>query len=241
MAYDANGEVASQAFRILGTFRATVEAYEKATIYVALDDAQKFFATPGRVTEIVVAGTDLDAASRTAQATQAALGDEVTTGRAWDALEPLVAQMIDVSRSSMGIFYGVFYLAMAFGIANTFLMIVHERTRELGVLLALGVTRGRVMAMLLFEALFVSAIGSVIGGGVGVAINIYYGRVGMDLSFAGQGMEMLGLGSVIHTFITPEELAGAVATTFAISIVVALYPAWKAGRVSPVQAIRMQA
>lgn len=240
MAYDTTGEIASQVFRIVGAYKTNTLAFDRSTLYIGLADAQALFATPGRVTEIVALARAADDAPALAAAVEPLAAGADETVRTWRDIDPILGAMIDFSYQSLALFNAIFYIAMAFGIANTFLMIVHERTRELGVMSALGVARRTIVGMLLTEAAWLAAAGGAIGVAAGGALTAWLGARGMDLSRWGEGMEMLGMSGVIRPFLRTGDVSSALVTTLVVSMLMSLYPAWKAGRVRPVIAIRME-
>lgn len=240
MAYDTVGEISSQSFRIVGVFKSPTDSFDRSTVYATLSETQKFFALQDRVTEVVLWGDSAENAEALTELAENLWKGAGVQIKSWRELLPLMVQMFKLWDSVMGVFYLIYFIAMAFGIANTFLMVVHERTREFGVILALGVSRGMVMLMMIFESAFLAAFASLIGVGVGVASSAYFFKAGIDLSFAAEGMEFFGAASVIHPYLTPADVLKSFAATIFTAMIVSLYPAWKAGRVQPAEAIRME-
>ncbi len=241
MAYNADGEVSSQVFRIVGVFKTPTKVFDKTHIYIPLKEAQQFFSIPGNVTELVIMGDSAERASELAAKVKASWkGDPNLTISDWQEMLPMLTELFKFWDAGMGIFYTIYFIAMAFGIANTFLMVVHERTREFGVMLALGVTRKMVMVMMVVESLLLALFAGAVGAGLGIGLNWYFGKFGLDLSFAAAGQEFFGASSVMYPYLTPTQVVISLAATIVTAIVVSIYPAWKAGRVQPVEAIRMQ-
>jgi ABC-type antimicrobial peptide transport system permease subunit len=122
---------------------------------------------------------------------------------------------------------------------NTVFMAVAERTREFGVMMALGTPPAAIKRMVVYETLVLMLLASVIGYGVGAVLVLWFGRSGIDLSgfFAGYSA-IPGLTGIVH----PKLLAGHIGppgiVLFVASVTVSLYPAAKAARLDPVRAIR---
>jgi ABC-type antimicrobial peptide transport system permease subunit len=127
--------------------------------------------------------------------------------------------------------------ALVFGIVNTMLMAVLERTKELGILMAIGMNRIRVFFMIVLETIFISFIGSPVGLLVG-AINIYmYSDKGVDLSNYSEGLEAFGYSSFLYPYLEPKVYIIVTIAVFITAIIASLYPAYKAIRLKPVEAI----
>lgn len=238
MAYNSQGDIASEAFKIVGAFKTDTEMFDEQHVYTSLSEAQKFFALGDRVTEHTIVGVNINDAPVVREKVAAKFDPKTYQVQAWTELVPLLTDMMELTKSTLWIFYGVFYLAMGFGIANTFLMVVHERTRELGVMLALGVSKGLIMGMMMIEAVLVAIAGAIVGGGISIAVVAYFAKVGLDFSFAAEGMEMWGGAGIMYPYLTADNLALVMSLTVAIAVVMSLYPAWLASRVHPVEAIR---
>ncbi len=241
MAYDAEGELSSQVFRIVGVFKTPTDAFDKTHIYVPLEQAQEFFVIPGRVTELVIMGESAERAQELVAEIKAHWkGDPNLEIKDWLEMLPMLAQLFKFWDAGLAIFYSIYFIAMAFGIANTFLMVVHERTREFGVMLALGVSRKMIMIMMIAESMLLAVFAGAVGAGLGIAMSFYFGKFGLDLSFAAAGQEYFGASSVMYPYLTAKDVAASLLATIVTAICVSIYPAWKAGRVQPVEAIRMQ-
>ncbi|NLH49591.1 MAG: ABC transporter permease [Myxococcales bacterium] len=233
-----SGEVVDAVFRVAGIFDTGLADFDRATCYVTLADAQRYFNLEGRVTEYVLAAVDPDGSVKVKTAAQAvtpAAGYVVTT---WMDQQPLVVALIEMSRSLMWIFNLFFFTAMAFGVANTMLMSVFERTREIGMMLALGVRRRTVVGVIVLEALFLALLGCGLGNGIGLLVVGYYEQHGIDLTSFVEGMSYMGMRGVLNPSLTASDLFIASLATLSVAVLVALYPAWKASRLRPTQALR---
>lgn len=168
----------------------------------------------------------------------AAGGDlEVQT---WKEVSPFLAQSIEMFDSFVWIFYLIIYLAMAFGVVNIMLMAVMDRTRELGVMRAVGTTPGQVMVMVLLEAALLGIAGIAVGGGAAWLLNSYLETNGLDLSYWSGAMEWMGLGSVIHPSIEPVEWVVSFVSAEAAVIISSIWPAWRSAKVEPVKALQFE-
>jgi len=137
------------------------------------------------------------------------------------------------------IILGIFLLALSFGIINTMLMAVLERTRELGMLGAIGMSKGKIYNMIMLETVFLTLFGSVIGIILAVALILPLIETGIDLSFFMEDlMEDYGFSSVIYPVANMKMFVQILALVILAGILSAIYPARKALSLKPLDAIR---
>jgi ABC-type lipoprotein release transport system permease subunit len=127
--------------------------------------------------------------------------------------------------------------ALAFGIINTMLMAVLERIHELGMLMALGMKRGRVFIMVMLETIFLSTIGGPLGLLAGYGTIRWLAQRGIDLTDYSEGLEAIGYESVLYPVLNPLDYFQIVVGVLITAILASIYPAWKAISVKPVEAL----
>jgi ABC-type antimicrobial peptide transport system permease subunit len=132
----------------------------------------------------------------------------------------------------------VVFIAMGFGVVNTILMAVFERVRELGLLRALGMRPGAIVGEVLMEAVMLLVLGTAVGNLAGWASVAALAVHGIDLSAMAAGMELAGLSRVVYPVVTREDLLLANGVVLVLGVTVSLYPAIKASRFTPVEAMR---
>ena len=233
-----SGEVVDEVFRIVGIYDTGLHSFDRSTVYVALADAQRLFGMEGRATEWVIATEMPDHADAVAARVKALVDKDRMVVTTWMEQNPLVVKIIDMSKAFMWFFNMFFYLAMAFGIANTMLMSVLERTKEIGMMLALGVQRSVILSIIMLEALLLSALAGTIGGLLGGGLVAWSAKTGLDLSAWAEGMSYAGMRGVIHPYVRPADMVAAIAVTVVVALLMAIYPAWKASRLEPTTALR---
>ena len=138
----------------------------------------------------------------------------------------------------MGVFMLIILGALGFGIVNTMLMVILERTRELGMLMAIGMTKRRVFSMIMYETIFLALVGAVIGEVLSLLLIKYYGIVGIDLSSWAEGLETIGYNAITFPALEPIRYLQITAMVFVTGILASIYPAIKALKLDPASAIR---
>jgi ABC-type lipoprotein release transport system permease subunit len=222
-------------FTIRGLYNTGVPSYDESTIFLPLAKAQAFTRTEGRASAILVLlhrQEDADAVAATLRAPQL----EVLT---WRDLNQLFLSTIEVSMSFMYLMYLIVLAIVAVVIANTLLMSVFERTREMGILAALGMKGRQILTMFLLEASMLGAAGIVLGIFLGSLGVLYLATVGLDVGVeAGVSSTAFALSSTIYARFAPSAVAGLTIAGLVITLLASLYPAWFAARMEPIEALR---
>jgi ABC-type lipoprotein release transport system permease subunit len=236
MAQGTDREIASRAFRIRGAFRAELEATEKQYVFITLSSAQNMLKVKTAVSQISVLLPKSGMADRVAADLKGDLpkGVEVWT---WQELLPMVMAYTRLMNGFMYVWNVVVFVAMGFGLVNTILMAVYERMREFGLLKALGMRPSRILKDVVIEGLYLLCIGAVVGNFIGFLSVRILGRTGIDLSSLAEGSEYFGMSTVIYPALAVKDVVVADVTVLALGILVSMYPALKASRFRPVEAL----
>ena len=239
MAQAANGELGTSAWRVAGIFATESGSFDGAMAFVTLPAAQSLLALGTRVSTINLRLRD----RATLDASMGALRQRIaTTGLSlvpWPALLPQVQEMVRMNRVISNIVLAIAFFVIAIAIVNTVLMAVAERTREFGVLMALGTPPGAIQRLVVYETLALMLLASFIGYSVGVMLVAYFGRQGIDLSGFFRGYSAIpGLTGVVYPKLVLSHIGPPGLVLFVASVLVSLYPASRAARLDPVQAIR---
>ena len=226
-------------FDIRGLYDSGIPGFDDVTVFMPLAKAQAFMRVGDRASAVVAVLDDQEDAGAVATALTAP-GLEVQTWR------DLNEMMLTLTESAMGIlylFYGIVMAIVAVVVANTLLMSVFERTREMGILAALGMKGRQIMGMFLMESATLGALGILLGVGLGSLAAYYLVNVGIslgdldmsDVAGAGSGF---ALGNTLYgTYIWGDTVVLSV-VCLVIILVASLYPAWFATRKEPIDALR---
>ena len=235
MTQGSDRETASRAFRIRGIFRAEMEATEKQYVFITLAAARELLRVDSAVTNICIKLPEPASLDRVTRAVSQDLPPELSV-LPWTELLPLLKGYLEMFDSFMLLWYLVVFTAMAFGLVNTMLMAVLERTREFGLLKALGMKPVWIVRNVLTESFILLTVGIIVGNLLGFAtVHAFSG--GIDLSFLARGSEFVGMGNIVVPLLFLEDLFSANAVILVFGLLVCLYPAIKAGRITPVEAM----
>ena len=239
MAQAADGELGTGAYRVSGIFATESATFDGAMAFVTLRAAQSLLVLGTRVSTINLRLRDRGALADTLPELQRRIADTGLSLAPWQALLPQIDEMVRLVRVFSNIMLAIAFIVIAMAIMNTVFMAVAERTREFGVMMALGTPPAAIQRMVVYETLALMLLASFIGYGLGFMLVTYFGRQGIDLSGFFRGYSAIpGLTGVIH----PQLLAGRLAVPglvlFTTSVLVSLYPASRAARLDPVRAIR---
>jgi ABC-type lipoprotein release transport system permease subunit len=237
MSQDTDKEIASRAFRIVGIFRAEMEATEKQYLFVSMHSAQHMLKLGESVSELSIILPTQNETERAAAALRSKLpsGDYEVHG--WKALLPMITAILKLYDGFIFLWFLVVFIAMAFGIVNTTLMAVFERIREFGLLKSLGMKPSWIVKAVLMESFFLLIIGLAVGNSLGfLSILALYSR-GIDLSSLAAGLEFVGMPRIIYPVLTGKDLIMANLVVFVLGLLVSAYPAVKAARFTPVEAL----
>lgn len=230
----ADGLNRESGFRVAGLFDAEGTGLEKAYAFTGIAFLQSLLDADG-VTEVSIR-LDREPALAPAVARLSAAEDGIEVRR-WEELEPQAAAMFAFADMAIYIWFVIMMSALVFGLVNTLITAVMERTRELGMVRALGMRASAVITQVVVESLLVMAAGVAVGLSIGVGIIILLGD-GIDLSQWAQGMELAGMRSVLVPILLPGDLLLVAGLSLAFGALASLYPAWRAVRIGPLEALR---
>ena len=232
---DVNGNITAGRFRVAGILHAASLTINESSAYVKKEDINHLLGIDGHVHEI--AYTTLEGTDDQAVADQLKKQFPDEKAESWKELAPELVFMQQLMGATLKILIVIIMAALAFGIVNTMLMAVLERVRELGVLMALGMRRNRVFMMIMIETLFLSTVGGPLGMLAGFFTISYLGKTGIDLSNYSAGLEAIGYESILYPSLTPTDYIQIGIGVIITAILAAIYPAWKAIKNDPVDAI----
>jgi len=237
MSQDANGEIASRAFRIVGIFSAELESTEKQFAFVHIAASRKMLGVGDDICEVAVVLDSHRQVESAAKALRQHLPEHTYSVETWKELLPIVRETLEIYDYFIFIWFLAVFIAMGFGLVNTILMAVFERIREFGLMRSLGMRSRLVVAEVLSESFFLLVLGLAAGNLLGLLSVWALSVKGIDLSAFSEGMEFAGMSRIVFPVLVPRDIAVANATVLILGLAVSLYPAIKAARINPVAAM----
>lgn len=236
------GELASELFRVRGVINTGLKDVDGSLIMVGREKAAAMAGTPGAVHELAII---LDKPQRDREVGPAL--ERLIAGHhglkvvSWDRAMPNLANAIKLDYASQKFIFLIILLIVTIGVINTQLMSVMERFREFGVILAVGATPGRLRILVLIESLLLGLTAMLAGTLLGSLATLYLVRVGIDLrNFVPDSLEFGGVifEPVLRAAWDISYMTQIALYVLILSLLAALYPARKAGRIQPVEAMR---
>ena len=237
MSQATDGEIASRAFRIIGVFQTEMKATEKQFAFVTLPVAQDMLKLDEGISEISIALTNDQDTNRFATALKATLPADTYDIDPWWNLLPILKAYLELSDGFVFVWYIVVFISMGFGIVNTMLMAVFERMREFGLFKAMGMKPGWIIREVLLESFLLLVIGMAFGNILGLLTVFAFSTNGIDLSALAAGAEFAGISRILYPVIYEMDIALANLVVLILGLLVSLYPAAKAARFTPVEAL----
>jgi ABC-type lipoprotein release transport system permease subunit len=228
----SDGTVDEQLFTVRGIYTTGTTAYDKGIVFLPLAKAQAFSGAGDHASMIFILLKDREQAEFVAEAIPSG-SFQVET---WRELNSLLVLVNDFSNAYLTVINLIVLGITVTVIVNTLLMSVFERTREIGILSAIGMKGRQIIAMFLAEASLLALGGVTVGSLAGWALSAYFGKVGVYFGDLGLSADML-LEDRIYTYLTLESAVNLIVTAFVITIIASLYPARMASRMEPVEAL----
>jgi len=232
---NSNGEIIAGAFRIIGIVKSASININQLYAYVKQDDLNKLLGIGNEVHEIAITTNPQVLESSIIEKYNSIYKGDLA--ESWKEISPELAFMQEMYGSMLYVLMAIIMTALIFGIVNTMLMAVLERTRELGVLMAVGMNKRKIYLMIMIETVYLGLVGSPLGLLAGWLTIKYYQYVGVDLTNYSEGLEAFGYTSILYPYVDNNTYLIVTIGVIITSIIGALYPAWKATKLNPVDAI----
>ena len=238
MAQATDGTLGAEAFRVIGLIKTGVEEIDKGIAFVLLKDVQRVLILEEAVTDFVLRVNSFDRIDGVTQflKTQLATNDlEIMT---WSEISPILQQWMDFDEAFAYVFLLIVLIIIVAGILNTILMSLLERTREFGVMMALG-TKGYQLAFMVgIESFLLGVMGMVLGMIIGLSAVGVFSHWGIPISSkVKEAMASFFMSDVIYPTINIDHFISSALVVLISSILISFYPAWKVSKLRPVKAL----
>jgi ABC-type lipoprotein release transport system permease subunit len=240
----ADGSVANDLYTVVGLVNTPLDLVNRQGVIMDLAEAQSLFSMPDEAHEIVVHARDPEHAEALAARLAARsdlAGAEVLD---WKRLAPEMVSLVEVVQVAWIFVLGLVFVAAAAGVANTMLMATYERTREFGMLLALGSRPTRIVQMILAESVALGIVGAVVGAAVGLALVALTHKSGIDYAtLTGGGPSEISFAGLrwslrLYPTLAVIDVVRAIGAVTVTSILASAWPALRVARLQPASALR---
>ncbi|NOR75501.1 MAG: FtsX-like permease family protein [Draconibacterium sp.] len=234
---DLSGDLSSKGYRISGIYKTGNSTFDESHLFVQYKDLQTQLGIEnGAAHEIAIIVDKGDEVSLVNSSIKNIANKyDVQT---WKELSPEMSLLTDSMDQYMYFFILIILLGLCFGIINTMLMAVLERTKEIGMLMAVGMNKRRVFAMIILESTMLTLTGGILGILLGSGITKYFETTPIDVSMFSDGLEKYGFATQVYTSLQPDTLITITFLVLLTGLLSAIYPARKALKLNPAEATR---
>ncbi len=235
-----DGSIAAAVLHVKGIYNSGMDEFDRSTIHIPLNTFQNIYSMGNSVHEVVMIADSLKHINVIKRELIRNFRNHNIKGLAvlsWDQLLPGLRQGIEMDLISGIIFYILLIVIVAFSILNTFFMAVFERTREFGVLMAIGTTPGRLVRLVLTESFLMTVVGIGCGMVMGIIITLFFQFHGIDLGGSSAMLRHYGISGKLYPRLSFISLLSGPCVLFFITLLTSFYPAMKIRRLTPVKAM----
>lgn len=233
---DTDGEITGGAFRVTGTFDTFSDPYDEGNVFVKRSDLNRLLGLDDQIHNIRLTLADFSKAEIYVDQLEQQFPNLQI--QSWGEIAPELRMMFSMMDLMMYIVMIIVVIALVFSIINTMLMAVLERTRELGMLRAVGMSKPRVFSMIVWETLFLTMGGTPVGLLLSWLTISHFEEAGINLAAFAEAMSTYGFDTTIYPSLPPVYFLNIALLIAVAALLSALYPAWKTLQLNPVEAIR---
>lgn len=234
-----HGNSAAGKYAVQGIARFGSPELNSRMLYLPLEEAQRLFTMPGLVTSVAINLENNDDARGISKSIAASLDTASYEVMPWQELMPELQQTIEADYAGGLIMQGILYLVVSFGIFGTMLMMISERMREFGMVVAIGMKRGRLAMVFFLEMLFIAFMGALAGmiGAMPLILYLHYNpiQLGGDVE---KMYEQFNMEAVIQAAIEPKVFIINTIIVFGVTIFLSIYPMVRLLRLNVIEALR---
>jgi ABC-type lipoprotein release transport system permease subunit len=237
MMQDKNNEIIGVGMTVKGFFRTPVESFDKFVAFTGIRKLQEISGMGANITEINMILPDKGNVDSVKAGIVRALNDPGLEVLSWKDMAPNLVSAIKLFDSMMYIFFAIVFITVIFSVANTLIMAIMERFHEIGVMKSIGTRPSWIFTMIMIEAVNLGMVGLAAGIIAGLALVVITGVTGIDFSFYMESFRMFGTGNIIYPTIKAMHIVMSTVIVLMTTILAALYPAVKAARIKPLEAL----
>ncbi len=224
-------------FKVRGIYQTSNTSFDEMFAYVKYEDLSKLLEFKGNKEHEIAIALHSDTTNNTVKRKLLKAYPNQSI-QSWKEISPDLGMMSDSMGQTLYILMIIILLALCFSIINTMMMAILERTRELGMLMAVGMSRQRIFIMIMLETIMLSLTGAFLGMILSAISIHYFGIYGIDLSAFAKGLEAVGINTMVYPKLDTPGYIGVTILVIITGIISSIFPARKALKLNPVDAIR---
>lgn len=234
---DYEGNLSGASFKVEGIFKTQNSIYDELNVFVRKADLDRLLLMPENSShEIAILLKDDHLTKEVSAKINQFIPNYLV--EAWYDIDPFLNMSYSMTSYLLLIFMSIIMLALGFAIVNTMLMVVLERTKELGMIMAIGMNRFKVFKMIMWETSLLALVGGVFGIIIAMVFTAYFGQNGIDISVVGEGMESVGYSSVLYPVLKFPDYIQVVILVFITGVIASIFPTIRALKMKPAEATR---
>lgn len=232
-----DGTLSGYAYQVKGIFHTGSQAIDEVSAYITLSSARELLSLENNTHEIVIKLSGRKTISSVLDQIRAKLDLNQYEILTWNQIMPEIEQWVAWSEAIIRTILLAVMVVIGVSIMNTVLMSVLERTRELGVMMAIGTTPKQIVSLILLETLILEFFGILLGLAGGYAVTAYFGKVGIAFPELEKAFSKSYMSTITYTQVEAFHVVQSIIVLILLTTFIGLYPAWKAGRMQPIKAI----
>ncbi len=234
---DYEGSLTGASFKVEGIYKTQNRMFDNQNVFVKKTDIDRLLNMPANSShEIAVLLNDVNLTQGVVEKIQEKMPDLLVEG--WYDIDPYLKLTSSLIAYMLLIFMSIIMLALGFAIVNTMLMVILERTKELGMIMAIGMNRFKVFKMIMYETSMLAVVGGILGVIVSFLFTWHYGKTGIDISIVGEGIESLGYSSVMYPVLEFIDYIEVIIMVMITGIIASIFPTIRALKMKPAEAVR---
>lgn len=237
MIQDREKEIVGVGMTVKGLFETPVESFDKFVAFTGLATMQRITGLDTNISEINILLHDKNDVDQVKKKLIKTLNNPCLEVLSWKDMAPGLVSAVRLFDTMMYIFFAIVFITVIFSIANTLIMAIMERFHEIGVMKSIGTRPAWIFSMVIMEAISLSFVGLFAGVMIGFAVTAVLSVTGIDFSFYMESMRTWGTGSVIYPAIKAMDIVMAAVIVLLTTLIAAFYPALKAARIKPLEAL----
>ena len=236
---DLEGTVTKNKFTVCGIYKTGNIAFDDGNVFVRYDDLRRLSKLPrNSAHEIAINVDDKD--------NMISIGEKINelfpylTTENWKELAPILSMMNKNNFLSTYLLIILILIALSFGITNSMCMVILDRIKELGMLMAVGMNKVRIFSMLMLETIKITVLGGFIGIFLGMVAIEISGATGLNISSYENEIREMGFDSIVHPYIYNNQLFWVILLVLITAILSSIYPALKSLKYKPTDSIKSE-